>query len=112
MAGGIDAKGVGRHALHAVKFREFIFMTVLSNSDALLLAVPMIGLLIVGYFRLDELLGKPRKAAPPRGRGLGAMRGDGAMTYLDPDGTAGGREAQPRKLPTERRRPRVEAEHE
>jgi hypothetical protein len=87
-------------------------MTVLSNSDALLLAVPMIGLLIVGYFRLDELFGKPRKASHPRGRGLGAVRGDGAVTYLDPDGTAGGREAQPRKLPTEKRRPRVEAEHE
>lgn len=86
-------------------------MTVLSNADALLLAVPMIGLLIVGYFRLDELVGKPRKAAP-RGRGLGRVQEDGTMTYLDPDGTAGGREPRRRNLPTERRRPRVEAEHE
>ena len=38
-------------------------MTILSNTDALLLAVPMIGLLVICHFRLDELVGKPRRRA-------------------------------------------------
>jgi len=36
-------------------------MTVLSNSDAILVAVPMIGILIACFFRLDEMFGKPKK---------------------------------------------------
>jgi len=86
-------------------------MAILSNADALLVAVPMISLLVVGHFRLDELVGKPRKRAS-RGHALAGMRKDGGLTCLDPDGTAGGQANQRRKLPAERRRPRVEAERE
>jgi hypothetical protein len=39
-------------------------MTVFqSNTDALLVAVPMVGILFLGHFRLDELFGKPKKKA-------------------------------------------------
>jgi hypothetical protein len=84
-------------------------MTILSNADALLVAVPMIILLVVGHFRLDELFGKPRKVAPRR-RELASVQEDGAVN-LDPDGTATGAHRR-HKLPSERRRPRVEAECE
>jgi hypothetical protein len=62
-------------------------MAVLSNADALLVAVPMIGTLVVGYFRLDELFGKPRKRQG-RGHQLAGMDDKGCVTCLDPDGTA------------------------
>jgi hypothetical protein len=62
-------------------------MTALSNADALLVAVPMIGTLVVGYFRLDELFGKPRKRQG-RGHQLAGMDDKGRVTCLDPDGTA------------------------
>jgi hypothetical protein len=42
-------------------------MSVLqSNTDALLVAIPMIGTLIIGFFRLDELVGKPKKQGMSR----------------------------------------------
>jgi len=58
----------------------------LSNTDALLLAVPMIGLMAVGFFRLDELVGKPKKDAPIR-RQVAGLDAKGRQVCLDPDGT-------------------------
>ncbi len=58
----------------------------LSNMDSILLAIPMIGLLFVGFFRLDEIFGKSRK--PPAQRRTVAGTDDrGRQVCLDPDGT-------------------------
>jgi hypothetical protein len=62
-------------------------MAVLSTADSLLVAVPMIGALVVCFFRLDELVGKPRKKAA-RGHQLSGLNADGRQVCLDPDGTA------------------------
>jgi hypothetical protein len=58
---------------------------VLSNTDAVLLAVPMVGLLFVGYFRLDEFFGKSRTKVEPRKKKLGVDK-RGRQIYTDPDG--------------------------
>lgn len=55
-----------------------------SNRDALLVAVPMIGILFAGYFRLDELFGKPKKSVE-HGRKLSGWDG-GKAVCADPDG--------------------------
>jgi hypothetical protein len=57
-----------------------------SNTDALLVAIPMIGILIVGFFRLDELVGKPKKQGMPR-RQISGLDAKGRQICLDPDGT-------------------------
>lgn len=62
-------------------------MSVLqSNADALLVAVPMIGILIVSFFRLDELVGKSKKK-PIQRRQIAGLDGRGRQVCLDPDGT-------------------------
>jgi hypothetical protein len=70
----------------SLKLERIFPMAILSNTDALLVAVPMIGTLVVGFFRLDELFGKPRKR-PVRGHQLAGMDARGRVTCLDPDGT-------------------------
>jgi hypothetical protein len=73
-------------------------MSVLqSNTDALLVAVPMIGILIVGFFRLDELVGKSKKKQTMHRRVISGLDGKGRQICLDPDGTvqAGQRSARP-----------------
>lgn len=59
----------------------------LSNTDAILIAVPMIGMLFAGFFRLDELLGKPRKAVEHR-RQMSGWDEQGRPVCTDPDGTS------------------------
>jgi hypothetical protein len=97
-------------------------MTVLSNTDALLLAVPMIGVLVACYFRLDELIGKPRKPRKSMGRTLVRMedvapsgRGldPGYEARRDPACNPGppGEDGERCELPAARR-PRVRAERE
>lgn len=93
-------------------------MTVLSNSDALLVAVPMIGLLVACHFRLDELVGKPRNPRKSLGRKLVGMQAGGSLDpgqdgRLDPQQESHqSQEAARRfKLP-EVRRPRVRIEVE
>jgi hypothetical protein len=61
-------------------------MAVLSTADSLLVAVPMIGTLVVCFFRLDELVGKPRKPAA-RGHQLSGINAEGHQVCLDPDGS-------------------------
>jgi hypothetical protein len=63
--------------------------TVLSNTDALLVAVPMIGILFVGFFRLDESIGKPRKRVDNR-HCLAGTDATGRPVFTDPDGTRSG----------------------
>ena len=60
-------------------------MTVFqSNTDALLVAVPMIGILFAGYFRLDELFGKPKLAKKSR-RPVSGWDKYGKPIVSDPD---------------------------
>jgi hypothetical protein len=56
-----------------------------SNADALLVAIPMVGMLFAGYFRLDELLGKPKKTLENR-RQMSGWDKDGLPICSDPDG--------------------------
>lgn len=57
-----------------------------SNSDALLIAIPMIGILFAGFFRLDELLGKPKKQPSGQRRRMSGWDKDGNAVCVDPDG--------------------------
>ena len=56
-----------------------------SNADAILVAVPMIFLLFAGYFRLDELIGKPRRKKVSHGRPFARLDKNGQAIGLDPD---------------------------
>jgi hypothetical protein len=55
-----------------------------SNADALLVAIPMIGLLIAIFFRLDEIVVKPRKQGGTRNK-LSSWDKDGRPVCADPD---------------------------
>jgi hypothetical protein len=61
--------------------------TLQSNADALLVAIPMIGILVVGFFRLDELVGKPNKRQIVHRRQIAGLDDKGRQVCLDPDGT-------------------------
>jgi hypothetical protein len=60
-------------------------MIQLSNSDSLLVAIPMVGLLFAGFFRLDELFGKSKKPTKTR-RPMVGLDENGRPICLDPDG--------------------------
>jgi hypothetical protein len=65
-------------------------MSVLqSTADSLLVAIPMVGLLFAGFFRLDELVGKPKKAMVTRHR-LSSWDEEGRAVCVDPDGRIAG----------------------
>jgi hypothetical protein len=57
----------------------------LSNADSLLVAIPMVGILFVGFFRLDELFGKSKKQVKTRRPVVGSDK-DGRPICADPDG--------------------------
>lgn len=59
---------------------------ILSNSDALLVAVPLVGILFAGYFRLDELVGKSKKPVKSRRPMVGCDE-HGLPICADPDGS-------------------------
>jgi hypothetical protein len=56
-----------------------------SGRDAFLVAVPLVFLLFVGVFRLDELFGGSGKVSKPRRFG-GGQDEDGEPILSDPDG--------------------------
>jgi hypothetical protein len=56
-----------------------------SNTDALLVAIPMIGVLFAGFFRLDELFGRSKKPVENR-RQMSGWDKDGRPVCADPDG--------------------------
>jgi len=60
--------------------------SVLSNADAILVAIPMIGLLFVGVFRLDEIFIKPKKKQTFHCHPLATVDDRGQPVRLDPDG--------------------------
>jgi hypothetical protein len=68
-----------------------------SNTDALLVAIPMVGLLFAGFFRLDEMVGKPKKRTANR-RQMSGWDKNGRPVCADPDGkTAEPAQNPPRK---------------
>uniref|UniRef100_E6PYD9 Uncharacterized protein n=1 Tax=mine drainage metagenome TaxID=410659 RepID=E6PYD9_9ZZZZ len=61
-------------------------MELKSNLDAILVAVPMLLVMAAGFFKLDEIFGKPKKPArrTPLAGGLDEF---GIPIARDPDGT-------------------------
>jgi hypothetical protein len=59
--------------------------TILSNTDSLLVAIPMVGILFAGFFRLDELFGKSKKPVKMRRPMVGSDE-NGRPICADPDG--------------------------
>lgn len=57
----------------------------LSNLDELLLGLPIVGILLMGFFRLDELVAKPRARAT-LGHPLSHRDNDGYVVCIEPDG--------------------------
>ena len=57
--------------------------TVPSNSDAILVAIPMLVFLVAAFFRLDELFCRPR-VAPKPGRSLSGWDERGVPICPDP----------------------------
>jgi hypothetical protein len=53
--------------------------------ETVLAAVVFIGLLFLGFFRLDAVLGAPKKSGAP-GRPPSGQDEDGRSEYSDPDG--------------------------
>jgi hypothetical protein len=60
-----------------------------SNTDAFLVAIPMVVCLFGAFFRLDELVGKPRKQWKI-GRSLSDWDEDGVPICTDPGVSANG----------------------
>jgi hypothetical protein len=58
-----------------------------SDRDTLLLGAPLIILLFVGFFRLDELMLRPKKKQVPLVRTDKAVRGAQRFFSTEPDGT-------------------------
>ena len=69
-------------------------MAQLSTTDSLLVAIPMVGLLFAGFFRLDELFGKSKKPAKTR-RPMVGLDENGRPMCVDPDGQVA--ERKPKK---------------
>lgn len=60
--------------------------TILKSSrDALLVAVPCVALMLVGLFRLDELMARPRKS-PRRPLPIRGVDEQGEPIFSNPDG--------------------------
>ena len=56
-----------------------------SNWDTMLVGVPFIIMLLVGFFRLDELFATPKDRTRPTRAASGVDR-DGQVIFSDPDG--------------------------
>lgn len=66
-------------------------VAVQSNFEVLLVALPMVGILFAGFFRLDEMIGTPKKKKTPGHTLAGRTDEDGFPICMDPDGTIPGR---------------------
>jgi len=56
-----------------------------SNVEAILVGIPMILMLLISFFRVDEVLGQPAKPVQRR-RGFTHRDHAGAVVYVEPDG--------------------------
>jgi hypothetical protein len=59
--------------------------TIQSNADALVVAIPMIVILFLGFFRLDELVAQPPRKSEPVCK-LSGWDESGRPVCTDPDG--------------------------
>jgi hypothetical protein len=87
-----DTSGYGIPLTELAVKNEISMSIIQSNTDALLVAIPMVGLLFIGVFRLDELFGKPKKQPVESRRQLSGWDKNGQPICADPDG----------KMPTSR----------
>jgi hypothetical protein len=58
-----------------------------NNLDTLLLGVPFVLMMLVGIFRLDELMVTPRQKTVTHPRPLNGLDAEGNLILSDPDGT-------------------------
>jgi hypothetical protein len=58
---------------------------VVSNMDAVVFGIPLIGLLISAFFRVDELVAAPQKRVTHR-RQMPGLDRNGMPQCVDPDG--------------------------
>jgi len=56
-----------------------------SNAEAILVTIPMILMLLISFFRLDEVLGQPTKPMQRR-RSFSHRDGAGVAVCVEPDG--------------------------
>jgi hypothetical protein len=56
-----------------------------SNTDAILVGIPMVGVMFAVLFRLDESFSRPRKPAE-KGHRLSGRDKDGRRVCIEPDG--------------------------
>jgi TctA family transporter len=54
--------------------------------DTLLIGIPFIAMLLIGVFRLDEIMVAPKKRAERRARSLSGIDHEGNIIFSDPDG--------------------------
>ena len=69
-------------------------MAQLSTTDSLLVAIPMVGLLFAGFFRLDELFGKSKKKPVKTRRPMVGLDENGRPMCVDPDGQVAERKSK------------------
>ena len=70
--------------------------TLLSTSDTLLYAVPMLGALLIGVFRLDEVISAPKRKVRVHQTVTGCDA-TGEPLFCDPDGRPWKRSKRPAK---------------
>jgi hypothetical protein len=58
---------------------------VVSNLDAVIFGIPLLGLLVSAFFRVDELASAPRKRVSTR-RQMAGTDLNGMPICMDPDG--------------------------
>jgi hypothetical protein len=83
-------------------------MVLSSGRDAMLVAIPLLGLLLVGFFRLDSLLAAPRVESLEnrKRRPAPGLSAEGEPLVSDPDGVRWGAIVEPGV--TRRVRPRAD----
>ena len=71
-------------------------LIIKNNLDAVMFALPMVAMLFLAYFRLDELIAAPKRRGPARKQSVTLV--DGRMVGCDPDGRPWQRQP-PRRSP-------------
>lgn len=70
--------------------------TVLQSGwETLLVAIPFVGILLVGLFRLDELIASPKRRKAAKRPASGCDR-NGRLLLSDPDGRPWGASPKPK----------------
>lgn len=64
---------------------ETAMSAIQSNTDALLVAIPMVAAMFAGFFRLDEAIGRVQRPME-KGHSLSHWDEDGHPVCIEPDG--------------------------